>query len=304
MRHIPVMLDEVQRHLIHKRSRLILDATVGCGGHARAILESNPDIELIGVDTDGDAIRITETVLKDFAPRFRLIQGSYTDVPRILGDTEMLDGALLDLGLSSLQLDDASRGFSYLQDGPLDMRMSGDGTPASVFIEQSSEDELCRVLKEYGEMSGARRIARAIKNASERDAMASTFDLKLAVESAMGRWVPPAVLSRVFQAVRVALNGELENISNFLNLITGHMNRDGRLVVISYQSLEDRLVKNFFKAKSARCVCPPSVPVCVCGQVPSLELLTRRVVRPSATEVARNPRSRSARLRAAKVINS
>jgi 16S rRNA (cytosine1402-N4)-methyltransferase len=303
MRHIPVMTDEVRQHLIHKHSKLILDATVGCGGHARAILASNPDVELIGIDRDGDAIHIAMGVLKEFAPRFRLVQGTYADVLRILHDTDMLDGVLLDLGLSSLQLNDPSRGFSYQQDGPLDMRMSGEGMTAEAFIEKSDEDDLCRILKDLGELSGARRVARAIKNASGCGAMSSTFDLRRAVESVRGRGATPAVLSRVFQAIRIALNGELDNINEFLSLITDRMNVEGRLVVISYHSLEDRLIKNFFKAKSARCVCPPTLPVCVCDQVPSLELLTRRVIKPSAAEVDGNPRSRSARLRAAKKIN-
>ncbi|MEJ2720942.1 MAG: 16S rRNA (cytosine(1402)-N(4))-methyltransferase RsmH [bacterium] len=303
MRHIPVMLDEVRRYLVHKDAKLILDGTVGCGGHARAILESNPDVELIGVDRDGDALRTAKTVLRDFGARVRLVQDDYINVSGILGGSAKLDGALLDLGLSSLQLDDASRGFIYQNDGRLDLRRSGKGRTAESFISESSEDELCRILGEYGEISRPRRVARAIKSESERGSMSSTFDLKHAVESVMGRRVPPAVLSRVFQAVRIAVNEEIDKVGRFLDAITGYMNRDARLVVVSYHSLEDRLVKNFFKEKSALCICPPGVPVCVCGRTPVLEVLTRRVVKPSSSEVARNPRSRSARLRAAKVIN-
>ena len=341
MRHVPVMVDEVLRFLIHDNSKLILDGTVACGGHARAILESNPDIELIGVDRDGDALAVAKTVLSPFAGRVRLIRGSYADVKGILADAGgdapglgshavtgadagagddvdsdvadrpvaprepgPFDGVLLDLGLSSLQLDDPSRGFGYQHDGPLDMRMSKTGRTAKALIEQSSGDELQRILREYGEVPKARRIARAIRKAADGGAMSSTFEMRAAVESVVGRRVAPAALSRVFQAFRIALNGELDNITAFLGSIIDRMNEGGRIVVISYHSLEDRLVKNFFREKSARCVCPPSVPVCVCGQVPSLEVLTRRVVKPTAAEVAVNPRSRSARLRAAKVVKS
>ena len=309
MRHIPVMVDEVQRYLIHDHSKLILDGTVACGGHASAILAAHTGVELIGIDCDGEALRTAETVLKPFGSRFRLVRGSYTDAPRILGEpgvlgeSDKLDGVLLDLGLSSLQLDEPSRGFSYQYDGPLDMRMSNDGKTAKRLIAESSEEELHRILREYGEVAKARRIARAIKYASDEGAMSTTSDLKRAVESKTGTRVAPAVFSRVFQAIRIALNGELDNIGEFLNLITGCMNGGGRIVVISYHSLEDRLIKHFFKQKSAHCVCPPSLPVCVCDQVPSLELLTRHVVKPSAAEVANNPRSRSARLRAAEVVN-
>jgi 16S rRNA (cytosine1402-N4)-methyltransferase len=315
MRHVPVMVDEVQQYLIHRHTKLILDGTVACGGHASAILESNPDVELIGIDRDGDAIRIAETVLKPYANRFQLVRGSYTDAARILGDPGVLgesgavgrsgnlDGVLLDLGLSSLQLDEPSRGFSHQFDGPLDMRMSNEGKTAKHLIEESSVDDLHRILREYGEVAGARRIARAIKRASDEVEMSTTYDLKRAIESRTGARAAPAVFSRVFQALRIALNGELDNINAFLNLIPGCMNAGGRIVVISYHSLEDRLIKNFFKQQSARCVCPPSVPVCVCNQVPSIKLLTRRVVKPSAAEVTGNPRSRSARLRAAEVVN-
>ncbi|UCH83426.1 MAG: 16S rRNA (cytosine(1402)-N(4))-methyltransferase RsmH [Candidatus Latescibacterota bacterium] len=304
MHHIPVMIDEVQRYLLHKHSRLILDGTTGCGGHARAILACNPNVELIGVDWDADALDIARNELESFAPRARLIRASYSDVAAYLGATDMLDGALLDLGLSSLQLDLTTRGFGYQKNGPLDMRMSGEGTTAAAFIQTSSGDELRRVLIEYGEVTRAGRIARAIKKASDDDEMSTTFDLKNAVESALGGTASPAMLSRVFQGIRIAVNGELGNINTFLNAVIGRMNEGGRIVVISYQSLEDRLVKNFFKLKSSSCVCPPGVPLCVCGQVPTLKLLTRRVVKPSAAEVASNPRSRSARLRAVQIVNT
>jgi 16S rRNA (cytosine1402-N4)-methyltransferase len=181
--------------------------------------------------------------------------------------------------------------------------MSKEGTTAKLLIEKIGVTELSRIIKQYGELNGAKRIARAIKDASDRGELSSTFDLKRAVESVLGKTPNPAILSRLFQGIRIALNEEIDNIEMFLSSVLEHMNDEGRLVIISYHSLEDRSVKRFLQKQSMSCVCPPAVPVCVCGHKAALEILTRRVVKPSADEVAQNPRARSARLRAAKVIN-
>jgi 16S rRNA (cytosine1402-N4)-methyltransferase len=210
---------------------------------------------------------------------------------------------LLDFGVSSLQLDEPSRGFSYLNDGPLDMRMSAEGATAAEFIADISDAELSAILKRYGEVTRPSRIAKRIKRASDRGELSSTLDLKTAVDGALGGRAAPAVLSKVFQAVRIALNGELENIEKLLGAIRGCVNEDARLVFISYHSLEDRLIKEFLRRESSDCVCPPAAPVCGCGHTASLELLTRRVVKPAPPEIRNNPRARSARLRAASVIN-
>jgi 16S rRNA (cytosine1402-N4)-methyltransferase len=302
MYHVPVMVREVLHYLLHDGSRRVLDATISSGGHARAILETNPAVELIGVDWDKEALGIAERLLEDHKERIHLIRASYADVGRLIPRFGKLDGVLLDLGVSSMQLDDSSRGFSYTQGGPLDMRMSGEGITAKEFIEQGSAEGLTKVLKKYGEVKRASRIARAIKDASNRGRMKTTLDLRDAVDSALGGNTSPSVLSKVYQGLRIALNGELENVQSFLNGLLDHMNKHARLVVISYHSLEDRLIKSFLKRQSIDCLCPPGVPACVCEHRATMEILTRRVVKPSATELVDNPRSRSAKLRAASVI--
>jgi 16S rRNA (cytosine1402-N4)-methyltransferase len=230
------------------------------------------------------------------------VRASYTELPRLSAIWGRFDGALLDLGLSSLQLDVPERGFSYSKDGPLDMRMSGEGVTAAAFIGGMSEMALADIMRRFGEVTGASRIVRTIKAASSGGRLESTGDLKRAVETAVGGRASPALLSKVFQAVRIALNGELDNLRAFLGSILRHVNPDARLVFVSYHSLEDAAVKDFFKFESSDCVCPPRTPVCVCGHRASLEVLTRRIVKPSESEVDANPRARSARLRAARVV--
>ncbi len=302
MSHVAVMTGEVVHYLLYSGSRVVLDATVGCGGHSRAILAADPAVRLVGVDTDAEALSAAARELEPFGSRARLIRTSYTELPIISAVWGRLDGALLDLGLSSLQLDSPERGFSYSKDGPLDMRMSSDGITAAAFIGGMSEMALADILMRFGEVTGASRIARAIKAASSGGRLDTTGDLKRAVEAAVGGKPSPALLSKVFQAVRIALNGELENISAFVGSILSHVNPGARLVFVSYHSLEDAAVKCFFKRESSDCVCPPRTPVCVCGHRAVLEVLTRRIVKPSESEVAVNPRARSARLRAARVL--
>jgi 16S rRNA (cytosine1402-N4)-methyltransferase len=302
MSHVPVMVPEVVHYVVYEESRVVFDGTVGCGGHARAVLETNPRVQLIGVDTDPDALSVAGRLLAPYASRVRLVRASYTEAPRIAGETGPFDGVLLDLGVSSLQLDDSKRGFSYVKDGPLDMRMSGSGESAVEMIARTSENELTGILKRFGEVSGAWRIARSIKHAARNRRLVSTADLGHAVAEAVGGRPAPGLLSQVFQAIRIAVNGELDNIKSFLGSVLGCVNANARLVFVSYQSLEDRAIKEFLKKESVDCVCPPSVPVCNCGHRASLELLTRRAVKPTAAEITANSRARSARLRAARVL--
>jgi 16S rRNA (cytosine1402-N4)-methyltransferase len=302
MSHAPVMTREVVHYLLYEGTRLVLDGTAGCGGHSRAILEAAPHARVIGVDTDRDALRIAERSLAPFGPRARLSERSYADLPAIADESGKFDGVLLDFGVSSLQLDQPSRGFSYLREGPLDMRMSGTGPTAAAVMGRASEMEIAAILKDYGEVSGASRIARSIKQASAGRGLATTTDLKRAVDAAVGGRSSPALLGKVFQAIRIAVNGELDNIRALLDSVLACVNPGARLVFVSYHSLEDRMVKEFFKRESSNCICPPGTPVCVCAHAASLEILTRRVVKPSASEVIENPRARSARLRASRVI--
>jgi 16S rRNA (cytosine1402-N4)-methyltransferase len=302
MIHTPVMTAETVEHLLHDRARLIFDGTVGAGGHAAAVLEASVDVRVVGVDCDPDALGEAQRALERFGERVVLVRDNYAEVDRILRRYGKADGALVDLGVSSLQIDRAQRGFSYSKDGPLDMQMSKQGRSARVLLEESSDLEMTQILETYGEISGARRIARSIRRAVEQGEMKSTQDLRKAVDSAMHGRAAPSVLSKVFQAVRIAVNDEIENLRRFLNSVGRNLEKDARIVVISYHSLEDRVVKDFFRRESTDCICPPASPVCTCGHRATLHTLTRRVVRPRREEIELNPRARSARLRAARVL--
>lgn len=304
MKHLPVMVQEVLQHLLHERSMLVCDATVGCGGHAQAILDASKTVRLIGIDRDPDALEEAETTLRAYGDRVRLIHGNFAEIGRLLS-SQSVDGILADLGLSSLQLDRPDRGFSHAAEGPLAMQMSREGRSAGDEIAGASIADLAGILRKYGEVSGAMRIARSIRQAADEGSMHTTSDLKNAVGRALGGkggTAPPALLSKVFQAIRMAVNGEMDNLDSFLNGTVRSMKAGGTVVVISYHSLEDRTVKKFLKHESSDCVCPPSVPSCVCGHRASLEPIIRRVVRPGADEIAHNPRARSARLRAARKL--
>jgi 16S rRNA (cytosine1402-N4)-methyltransferase len=300
MIHTPVMTTEVVRYVVHEQSRLIIDATVGGGGHTAAILIANRSVHVLGIDRDPQALAEADRSLKPFEERVRLMKANYANIDQVV--REPADGVLADLGVSSLQIDREERGFSYAKDGPLDMRMSRDGETAEALLERSDERELSRMLKHFGEVKGAAKIARAIRAAVARNEMATTSDLRRAVEEALRGPAPPALLSKVFQAVRIAVNDELRNLEQFLRRTLRILRKNARIVMISYHSLEDRVVKEHFRRESRQCICPPRAPVCVCGHSATLEVLTRRVVKPSLREVDVNPRARSARLRAARVV--
>ncbi len=299
MQHLPVMVDEVVRYLLHDRTRVVMDGTVGFGGHAEAILSARGDVRLIGVDRDPTALDATAGRLRAYADRVHLVRGLYSDFEHALAGAGKIDGVLLDLGFSSPQLDDPARGFAHSAHGTLDMRMDREGETAAELLARLDVDEIASLLRRYGEVRQPRRVARAIASAAAAGILSTTSDLRAAVVSALGRGIPPAELSRVFQAVRIVVNRELDVLRAFLDQVLDVLNPGGRLVVVSYHSLEDRMVKTFLRDASASCVCPPSVPVCVCGRVPRVDVLTRKGVRASAVEVASNPRARSATLRAA-----
>lgn len=304
MRHLPVMVDEVVRYLLHERTRLVVDGTVGFGGHAEAILRAHSGVQLIGVDRDPAALEASAARLRDYADRVTLVRGLYSDFSHILAGVGKVDAVLLDLGFSSPQLDTAARGFGHSAKGPLDMRMADEGETAAQLLSRLDVEGIASLLREYGEVRQPRRVARAIAAAVQEGTLVTTTDLRAAVVAALGRGVAPAELSRVFQAVRIAVNHELDILRGFLDGVLDVLNPGGRLVIMSYHSLEDRMVKLFLRDASATCVCPPSVPVCVCGRVPRIELLTRRAIRASEVETAANPRARSATLRAASKVGN
>jgi 16S rRNA (cytosine1402-N4)-methyltransferase len=302
MAHTPVMVTEVLRYLLHDGSRLILDATVGCGGHTEAILTARKNLSVVCFDRDAQAVETAKQRLKTFGERVFFHQGLFTDLEKALLSRGNVDGVLVDHGLSSLQLDDPHRGFSYLNEGPLDMKMGGGGPTARELVSASSEAELAAIFERFGELKRPRKIARSLKAAAKRGEMQTTKDLAGAVGAVFGGRVSPATLSRVFQSLRIAVNRELDLLEEFLRGILKFVNKNGRLVFISYHSLEDRMVKEFLKRESASCICPPEIPQCVCGRKPALEILTKKVVKTSREEIEQNPRSRSARLRAARVL--
>jgi 16S rRNA (cytosine1402-N4)-methyltransferase len=280
-----------------------VDCTLGGGGHARLLLEHlGPDGRLLAIDRDAAAVAAAREALGRFQPALTLVQGNFAEVARIAREAgfERVNGVLFDLGLSSDQLEDPSRGFSFRLDGPLDMRMDP-GAPVSAarVVNELPERELAALIRRLGEERWAVRIARFI---AARRPLRTTRDLAGAVEAAIprGAWPPdihPA--TRTFQALRMHVNDELGNLALGLEGALQILEPGGRMAVISFHSLEDGAVKRFFSQESKDCLCPPGQPVCTCGHRASLRVLTRKPVRPSASELAANPRSRSARLRAA-----
>jgi 16S rRNA (cytosine1402-N4)-methyltransferase len=298
IRHIPVLAETAVDLLVGRPGALFVDGTAGTGGHTELILERSGDAEVLGIDRDPGAIEETRARLARFGARLRLVRGNFRQVASFLGG-RAADGFLLDLGVSTFQLSDARRGFSYQRSGPLDMAMGADGRSVETFIASSDEREIARVLREYGEERRARSIAREIVRRRDRGGMGTTLQLREAVAKA----APPrdlnGTLSRVFQALRIWANEELESLAAFLPQAVEHANPGARIVIISYHSLEDRAVKRFFRQEALGCTCPKDFPECRCGKVPRLRVLTRSAVRPSAGEIERNGRARSAKLRAA-----
>jgi 16S rRNA (cytosine1402-N4)-methyltransferase len=300
--HVPVLLREVVEAMAVRPGGRYVDCTLGGGGHAEAILKaSSPDGELLGIDLDPGALATARERLAAFAPRAAFVEGSFSDVGDLCRDRGFapVDGVLFDLGLSSLQLEDESRGFSFQREGPLDMRFSPrQELTAAEIVNTHGEEALADLLWRYGEERDSRRIARRL--VQERP-FHTTTQLAKAVEQAVGRRARGAIhpATRTFQALRIAVNQELLRLEAALVQAHGLLGFGSRLVVISYHSLEDRIVKNFLRREARDCVCPPGTPVCICGHRASLRLVAQGVVRPSAEEVAANPRARSARLRVA-----
>jgi 16S rRNA (cytosine1402-N4)-methyltransferase len=318
--HIPVLGEAVVALLVPQdrvdRARpdhalRVVDMTVGGGGHAGLLLAATaPAGRLLGLDRDPAALAAAERALTPFAGRFTLARSAFDAVDRVAAahDFAPADAVLMDLGVSSRQLDDPARGFSFRSDGPLDMRMDSDGpVTAADLVARLPEDELARIFKEYGEERHARRIARAIVRERAASPITTTARLADVVAAAVparerrAARIHPA--TRVFQALRMAVNDEAGQLARGLERAFEVLGPGGRMAVISFHSLEDRAVKRFFKDLATGCTCPPSFPVCRCGRVPRATLLTRRAQRPAAAEVAANPRARSARLRAVEKVS-
>jgi 16S rRNA (cytosine1402-N4)-methyltransferase len=306
--HAPVLLNECIEGLQIKPDGIYVDGTLGRGGHSVEIAKRLTTGRLIGIDRDMTAIREAGERLAPYGDRFTAVHGNFSLLRELLAGLgiEKADGMLFDLGVSSPQLDDSERGFSYMNDAPLDMRMDkSQGLTAWNVVNEWPEDELRRVLFEYGEERYSHRIAAEIVKRRERGPINTTFELVDAVKSAM----PAAALrekqhpaKRTFQGIRIAVNDELNSIALMLGDAADMLNPGGRLCVISFHSLEDRLVKNAIHAREKGCTCPPDFPVCVCGFRQTLRSVSRKPITPEKDELESNPRSRSAKLRVAERV--
>jgi 16S rRNA (cytosine1402-N4)-methyltransferase len=308
--HLPVLAEEVISMLQPAAGSLQIDATVGGGGHTERILEaSDPDGRLLGLDADGAAIARVAQRLERFGDRLVLRQANFRQLGAVAPAAGFgaVDGMLFDLGLSSFQLADTERGFGFRAGGPLDMRFDASrGVSAAELLATLDTTELTALFRRFGEEPHAPRIARAIVEARRVTPITTAEELAALIERVAPRGAPgrrrihPA--TRVFQALRIAVNEELDALAEALAVAVDLLRPGGRLVVLSYHSLEDRIVKRFLDAERKGCICPPSVPVCVCGRTPRLRLVTRPSLTPTDAEIAANPRARSARLRAAERI--
>ncbi len=299
--HIPVMQQEVIEGLAVQPGGRYIDCTAGTGGHAGAILKhSSPGGQLLGIDADPSAVEAARKRLAGYGSAVVIENDNFVNLEKVCNKYEFkpVHGILLDLGLSSLQLNDNGRGFSFQYAAPLDMRFNPEQKiTAADIVNKYSEAELARIIRDYGEEPGSNRIARAI--ISERP-LNSTIELAKIVEQAVGfkrGRIHPA--TRTFQALRIAVNNELEHLESTLRQAVNLLGYEGRLVVITYHSLEDRIVKQFMQHEAKDCVCPPEAMVCNCRHEASLKLINRKVITPSVEEISRNPRSRSAKLRIA-----
>ena len=304
MTHLPVLYNEIIHAMQPHRGGLYVDGTVGAGGHAYGILQaSSPDGKLLGMDLDPQALQLARTSLQQFAQRVHLVQASYIslrDQLKLLGWNQV-DGILLDLGLSSIQLDTQDRGFSFQSEAPLDMRFGPSiGTTAADLVNHLDEVTLADLLYRYGEERRSRQVARAIVKARPITTTTQLAKVVAGATSGGKSGIHPA--TRTFQALRIAVNSELDALEALLPQALDTLRPGGRLAIIAFHSLEDRIVKQFMRRESRDCLCPPSQPVCTCGHKATLRAITGKPIRPQEDEVRNNPRSRSARLRVAERI--
>lgn len=307
--HLPVLYQEIMFHLQPRPGGKYIDGTVGAGGHSAGLLElSAPDGRLLGLDRDMEAIEFSRRQLAGAGKRVTLLQASYAEMFRLAGQHGFtaVDGILLDLGLSSRQLTAANRGFSFRQEGPLDMRFdTTQGATAAELLNTMGESALAEVFWRYGEVRQSRKVARAIVEArpisttSQLAAIAAQSGDRRRSRNAARR-IHPA--TKIFQALRIAVNEELAALESVLPVIVNLLRPGGRLAIISFHSLEDRMVKQFIRERSRECVCPPELPICTCDTQPTLRPVNRKVIKASDEEVTKNPRSRSARLRIAEKL--
>lgn len=297
--HIPVLAKETIENLNINPDGIYLDLTLGKGGHSKMILERLSDKgRLIAIDQDKEAIEAAKENLRDFS-NVTFVNSNFENFEKALEDLglDLIDGALMDIGVSSYQIDNADRGFSYMKDGPLDMRMNQDNElTAEVIVNEYSQDELERIFFEYGEERFARAIARNIVRLRDEERIDTTFKLRnIVTKSIKSQDAHPE--KRVFQALRIEVNRELEVLENTIERLVDHLKKDGRIAIITFHSLEDRIVKNKFRDLATDCICPPEFPVCVCDHRAKIKIITRKPVTASKAELRDNSRSKPAKLR-------
>lgn len=296
--HIPVLAGPVVEWLASAAPGLLVDATLGLGGHAMALLEAAPSFQLLGVDRDPEAVAEARRRLEPYGRRVTIVNGRFDGLPEILSERDLPSpvAILADLGCSSLQLDTPERGFSFSTDGPLDMRMGSEGATAAELVNTAEEEDLVSLFWRYGEERRSRAVARAIVR---QRPLGSTNELSRLIERVIprkkGQRIHPA--TRVFQALRIAVNDELGQLERFIEPAVRSLRPGGRMAVISFHSLEDRIVKHTFVRLQGKCTCPPDFPECRCEPEELLQVLTRSPIRPTDDETRDNPRSRSARMR-------
>jgi 16S rRNA (cytosine1402-N4)-methyltransferase len=301
--HIPVMVSEVMEFLRVEKGGFYVDCTLGDGGHSLAILQKEGCV--LGIDRDHEAVASASERLSQHSKRFRAEVARFSSLTEVAGvEIGSVDGIVMDLGVSSRMIDDSYRGFSYRHEGPLLMTMEHVGENACDVVNTKSARELTSIFKKYGEERNAPRIARAIVDARSRRPIKTTIDLADIIEKAVGTHLPQKSKARIFQALRIYVNNEIEELHRGLEGAVRILRPGKRLCAISYHSLEDRAVKNFFKNMSNPCICPTDLPVCRCGKKPEMKIITRKPIRPSDSEIARNSRSRSALLRVGEKINA
>lgn len=302
-KHVSVLRDEVIKGLNIKEDGIYVDGTLGGAGHSIEIVKRLKNGRLIGIDQDENAIRKAKEVLKDYSDKVTIVHDNFENIKNIIKNLGVgkVDGVLLDLGVSSHQLDESERGFSYMQDAPLDMRMNRDNDfSAWDVVNHYSEEELHRVIKEYGEENWAKRIAKFIVEERNIKLIDTTLELVEIIKKAIpkgARKDGPHPAKRTFQAIRIEVNRELEIIKETIIDTTSQLAKGGRICIITFHSLEDRIVKETYKELYKDCVCPKEFPICKCDKVRELKIITRKPILPSKEELEENPRSRSAKLR-------
>ncbi|WP_243544092.1 16S rRNA (cytosine(1402)-N(4))-methyltransferase RsmH [Pseudodesulfovibrio tunisiensis] len=310
--HTTVLLHEVVQWLRPRPGGRYMDGTLGMGGHSRLIMETaGENAELCGLDRDEQALALAAERLGPFGDRAHLFHLPFSRFEEALDELgwEGVDGAVLDLGVSSLQLDEAERGFSFIHDGPLDMRMDpGFGQSAKDLVNTLKHGELARIIRVYGEDPMAGKIASAILRARQQEPITRTLQLaeivRLAYPPKMRHTARNHPATRTFQGLRIAVNREIGELESYLETVMDRLNPGGRLAIISFHSLEDRVVKHAFRDAAKGCVCPPRQPICTCGGIPKLKVLTKKPLLPEEEEMRANPRSRSAKLRVAERLGA